>query len=159
MMRTIRAFHQDTQDHWVAELDCGHQQHVRHQPPFTLHPWVTSAEGRQGRLGQQLDCPPCERSELPAGYAAYRRTATFRTGSIPEALLRQHDTKPGVWALLEVSRGSLDFVELLDAGERRTTVAAGARAVIRPGVLHHVAPQGDVEFSVEFWRPLAPSAG
>jgi tellurite resistance-related uncharacterized protein len=157
MDRVIRGFHQDTQGDWVAELDCGHHQHVRHQPPFTLRPWVTTVEGRQGRLGQLLDCPPCERSELPANYAAYRRTAPFRTGSIPDALLRQHDTKPGVWALLEVTSGSLDFIEQLAGGERRTSVTAGGRAVIRPGVLHRVAPLGDVEFSVEFWR--APSPG
>jgi tellurite methyltransferase len=87
--------------------------------------------------------------------SAYRRTAPFRTGSIPESLLRQHDTKPGVWALLEVASGSLDFIEQLEGGERRTNVPAGGRAIIRPGLLHRVAPQGEVEFSVEFWRPLS----
>lgn len=159
MQRTMRGFHQDAQGDWVAELECGHQQHVRHQPPFTLRPWVTTAEGRQERIGQQLSCPLCERSELPADYAPYHRSAPFRTGSIPDALLRQHDTKPGVWALLTVSHGSLEFVELLDGGERRTPVTAGGRAVIRPGVVHHVAPQGDVEFTVEFWRRSASGAG
>ncbi len=155
MQRAMRGFHQDAQGDWVAELDCGHQQHVRHQPPFTLRPWVTTAEGRQARLGQTLDCPPCERSELPAGYIAYRRVS-FRADSIPEALLRQHDTKPGVWAILEVASGELDFVELLDGGEHQTRLRAGERAVIRPGIVHRVAPLGDVELSIEFWRRSAP---
>lgn len=158
MQRSMQGFHQDEQGEWVAELDCGHTQHVRHRPPFTLRPWVLTAEGRQERIGQRLDCPLCDRSELPAGYAAYHRTAPFRTGSIPDALLRQHDTKPGVWALLEVSSGSLDFIELLEEGERRSQVPAGAQAVIRPGVVHRVAPNGEVEFTVQFWRPAQRSA-
>lgn len=153
----MRGFHQDDLGDWVAELDCGHTQHVRHRPPFTLRPWVVTAEGRQGRLGQTLDCPLCDRSELPAGYAPYHRSAPLRTGSIPDALLRQHDTKPGVWARLEVSSGSLDFIERLEQGERHTLVPAGAHAVIRPGVAHRVAPNGDVEFTIQFWRP-APRA-
>ena len=52
-----------------------------------------------------------------------------------------------------------DFVELLDGNERRTAVSASGRAVIRPGVVHHVAPQGEVEFTVEFWRRGTPGAG
>ena len=42
----MRGFHQDAEGHWVAELSCGHSQHVRHQPPFTLRPWVLSEQGR-----------------------------------------------------------------------------------------------------------------
>ena len=26
---------------WVAELECGHTQHVRHDPPWTNRPWVS----------------------------------------------------------------------------------------------------------------------
>jgi tellurite resistance-related uncharacterized protein len=66
-------------------------------------------------------------------------------------LLRRHDTKPGVWAVLHVSSGSLEFIELFAAGEGRQVVTAGDRAIIRPGVEHRVAPLGEVEFSIEFW--------
>jgi tellurite methyltransferase len=152
MQRAMRGFRQDAQGDWVAELECGHTQHLRHRPPFTLRPWVTTAQGRQERIGQTLECPPCGRSEVPAGYAAYRRTPAFRSGRIPEGLLRQHETKPGVWALLEVSSGSLDFIEQLGDGEHRTRVDAGGRAVIRPAVSHRVEPNGDVEFCIEFWH-------
>jgi hypothetical protein len=57
----ITGFHQDDQGDWVAELACGHQQHVRHRPPWILHPWVTTPEGRQARIGQALVCPFCDR--------------------------------------------------------------------------------------------------
>jgi len=40
MDRRIAGFHQDEEIFWVAELECGHQQHVRHNPPMTLRPWV-----------------------------------------------------------------------------------------------------------------------
>ncbi len=155
----MRGFRQDAQGDWVAELECGHTQHVRHQPPFTLRPWVMSAEGRRERIGQALECPACERREMPAGYAPYRKTSPFRSGRIPEGLLRQHETKPGVWALLEVSSGSLDLIELLEGGEQRTRIDAGKRAVIRPAVAHRVEPNDDVEFCVEFWRSAHGLAG
>ena len=33
MKRRIVGFHQDEEQHWVAELECRHNQHVRHDPP------------------------------------------------------------------------------------------------------------------------------
>lgn len=57
--RAIRGFHQDEHGDWVAELDCGHTQHVRHNPPWSERPWVTTAEGRAEHLGRTLACKPC----------------------------------------------------------------------------------------------------
>jgi hypothetical protein len=58
--RAIVGFYLDAQGEWVAELACGHQQHVRHQPPFHLRPWVLEDEGRQRRLGTPLECRLCD---------------------------------------------------------------------------------------------------
>jgi hypothetical protein len=63
--RSILGFHRDTEGDWVAELDCGHAQHVRHRPPFQVRPWVLDEAGRAARLGAPLDCPLCDRSEPP----------------------------------------------------------------------------------------------
>lgn len=60
MLRRIAGFHQDEQEDWVADLECGHGRHVRHEPPWTNRPWVTTAEGRAAFLGQELDCTKCE---------------------------------------------------------------------------------------------------
>jgi hypothetical protein len=57
--RRITGFHLDAENHWVAELECGHQQHVRHDPPWQNRPWVVTPEGRAGALGQTLNCPAC----------------------------------------------------------------------------------------------------
>lgn len=60
MNRRISSFHRDEFDDWVADLECGHRQHVRHRPPFELRPWVTSEEGRRSRLGCELNCKICD---------------------------------------------------------------------------------------------------
>jgi len=62
MNRAIVGYHQDAELHWVARLACGHNQHVRHRPPFELRPWVVTAEGRASRLGAMLNCVKCEES-------------------------------------------------------------------------------------------------
>jgi hypothetical protein len=60
MNQPITGFHLDEEGHWVAELACGHQQHVRHQPPWINRPWVIVAESRDQMLGQVLNCKLCE---------------------------------------------------------------------------------------------------
>jgi uncharacterized protein DUF3565 len=65
VQREIVGYHQDEDGGWVAELACGHQRHVRHQPPFELRPWVVDAEGRRERLGTLLPCGLCEQQSPP----------------------------------------------------------------------------------------------
>jgi hypothetical protein len=60
MNSRIIAFHQDEEDHWVADLACGHTQHVRHDPPWSERPWVLTPEGRKERLGVELNCVKCD---------------------------------------------------------------------------------------------------
>lgn len=59
MKRRIIAFHQDEQGDWIADLECGHTQHVRHDPPWTNRPWVITPEGREEFLGHELPCAVC----------------------------------------------------------------------------------------------------
>jgi len=63
MEQAITGYHKDEEDHWVAELECGHNQHVRHDPPWQLRPWVVTQKGRQEHIGHQLDCKKCDRNE------------------------------------------------------------------------------------------------
>jgi len=58
--RRITGFHQDDERHWVAELECGHNQHVRHDPPWQVRPWVLTEAGRRSRLGETLNCVICD---------------------------------------------------------------------------------------------------
>lgn len=63
--RRITGFHQDEERHWVAQLECGHNQHVRHNPPWQNRPWVVTAEGRAGVLGETLCCVKCAQGAPP----------------------------------------------------------------------------------------------
>ena len=100
MIRTIDGFHLDEHGDWVAELSCLHNQHVRHRPPFWDRPWVTHASGREERIGSEIDCPLCDRAELPPGLDIARTAGPFDAASVPAAAsadppcLRSHPGPP-----------------------------------------------------------------
>ncbi|ENW88552.1 MULTISPECIES: DUF3565 domain-containing protein [Acinetobacter] len=60
MQQPIVGYHLDEENHWVAELACGHGQHVRHNPPWQNRPWVMTEQGRKEKLGVMLECKKCE---------------------------------------------------------------------------------------------------
>ncbi|WP_235908934.1 DUF3565 domain-containing protein [Roseiconus nitratireducens] len=55
----IVGYHLDEEGHWVAQLRCGHNQHVRHDPPMVRREWVRSERGRRSMIGFRLDCKKC----------------------------------------------------------------------------------------------------
>ena len=59
-LQAIVGFHRDDDGDWVAELACQHNQHVRHNPPWTNRDWVQNEEGRKSKLGILLDCVLCD---------------------------------------------------------------------------------------------------
>jgi hypothetical protein len=61
----IVGYHLDEEGDWVAELACGHGQHVRHDPPWQVRSWVVTPEGRERFLGVELECLKCDRGERP----------------------------------------------------------------------------------------------
>jgi tellurite resistance-related uncharacterized protein len=153
MLRKIEAFRRDDAGDWIAELDCGHGRHVRHVPPLSERAWVLSEGGRASRIGSELDCARCDARELPDGFAAYRRTATWNEQTLPAALRAEHSTKRGVWGRLEVVSGRLRFTTgaplAIDA-----VIEAGHGTWIPPELPHAVTPLGALECYVEFYRRL-----
>lgn len=65
MQQPITGYHQDAAGHWVAQLSCGHNQHVRHDPPWERREWVTTETGREGMLGFRLECRKCGEGAPP----------------------------------------------------------------------------------------------
>jgi len=63
MNQAITGYHKDDENDWVAELQCGHFQHVRHNPPFMNRPWVIHEAGRLSMLGHILKCKKCDLGE------------------------------------------------------------------------------------------------
>lgn len=149
MERVILGFHRDEVGDWVAELSCQHFQHVRHHPPFRLAPWVEDDAERAERIGSALDCPLCDRAELPTGLRVVWTTETWDEVTMPAGLRRAHRLAPGVWGRLQVEQGQLRF----QAGTRPSldrVLDAGATQPIPPEVDHQVAPRGRVRFLIEF---------
>ena len=72
--RRIVGFHQDDDLQWVAELECGHDQHVRHNPPWINRVWVTTLEGRTRTLGEVLQCKKCDEGARDRFGAAIEQT-------------------------------------------------------------------------------------
>jgi hypothetical protein len=70
MKRKITGYERDEHGDWRAELECGHYQHVRHNPPLVARTWVQTDEGRDSRLGMELNCKHCDEEtsdEAPSG--------------------------------------------------------------------------------------------
>ena len=157
MKRVITGFHLDEMSDWVADLDCGHGQHVRHRPPFVNRPWAVTEAGREAMLGTALDCVRCDRMEWPDGLVPYRRTPEFDETTIPAGLRSEHATKRGAWARIHVVSGTLRYCVGAPI-HRSFRVEPATGAIIVPEIPHRVEPEGPVRFFVEFWRTEPPGA-
>lgn len=155
MRRTIEGFHADEAGDWVAELACLHGQHVRHRPPFWDRPWVQSEQGRFEKIGTALDCPLCDRAELPDGLVPVRTAGPFDEATVPAGLRRDHLVAAHTWGELHVLDGSVGFRMATDP-PTAVDLVAGDRQPIPPEVRHHLEVSGPVRLEVRFLvRPLA----
>jgi tellurite methyltransferase len=152
VLRRIAGFHADDAGDWVAELSCLHGQHVRHRPPFQDRPWVTTESARAGRLGTDLDCPLCDRAEVPGGLSLARTAGPFDQDTLPAALRRNHVVADGRWGCLRVIEGAIGFA-MDTAPPVDVRLVAGDRQPIPPGVTHHLTVDGPVVIAVDFLVP------
>jgi len=158
--RPITGFHQDELGDWVAELGCGHNQHVRHRPPFQVRQWVVDPAGRDARLGTPLPCPLCDRAELPDDLRWVRSTPTWDDGSMPAGLRRAHRVAAGTWGRITVHAGRLRFRAATHPATE-VDLDTGATQPIPPEIDHDVTPLGTASFSVDFFavdRPIPDPA-
>lgn len=87
---------------------------------------------------------------MPRGLSAYKRTPTFTEHTVPKGLLKDHNTKAGVWGQIHVESGQLNYI--IPSRNLTQLLASGDIGTVEPEVRHHVAPVGPVTFYVEFWR-------
>lgn len=150
MFREIIGFHQDDLGDWVAELSCLHSQHVRHKPPFQNRPWVIDGIQRESRIGTLLNCPLCDRCEIPNELNLHNQLGPWDSESMPKGLLASHKLAKGKWAILKVIYGNAT-VELQLNPPIRKTMLSGEFQAIPPEVLHNVAVSGDGQIELEIW--------
>lgn len=122
MQQRIIGFHQDDEQHWVADLACGHTQHVRHDPPWQERPWVCDAEARSARIGRTLNCPVCDE-----GAAAPAPTAddAMRSPISDDEQIPAHLSPAAAEAYLDARiqglchAGALEIAERIDSAQGR----------------------------------------
>lgn len=149
MRRAITGFHRDDEGWWVAELACLHGQHVRHQPPWQERPWVETEDGRASRIGTELECPACDRAELPDGLRVVRRAGPWTESSLPPGLRKAHRVGAGTWGRLRVVEGRARFTMATTPPLVRE-LGAGDVQPIPPEVDHEVGPLGAVRLEIDF---------
>jgi tellurite resistance-related uncharacterized protein len=157
--REITGFRQDEVGDWMAELGCHHRQHVRHRPPFLERAWVTTSQGRTEHIGTPLDCPLCDRAELPSDLVVTRTAGPFDEETLPAGLRRNHRVAEGVWGLLRVLSGCAHFTMQTETPIQRD-LRSGDSQPIPPGVFHAVAlTAGSIEVAFLVPDTVSPEGG
>ena len=109
---------------------------------------MTTGTGREGLVGEALDCRLCNMPSLPDGMSVYKATKTFDAKTVPKGLLDAHTTKTGTWARIVVEEGRL----LYTIDQESWVLQPGVIGIVKPTVPHKVTPRGAVRFHVEFLK-------
>ena len=84
---------------------------------------------------------------LPDTVVAYQRSNLFAQDTVPAGLLNDHSTKEGVWGLIQVQKGKLEYT----IGEIDVHILTPENnGVVEPAVTHHVRPLGGCHISSNF---------
>jgi tellurite resistance-related uncharacterized protein len=103
----------------------------------------------------ELDCPLCDRAEMPDGLALARTAGPFDADTLPAALRRHHKVADRTWGCLRVLEGSVGFVMEVEP-RLDVRLESGARQPIPPGVPHRLTPAGPVLLEVDFYVLTRP---
>lgn len=88
---------------------------------------------------------------LPDHVSAYKQTPDFTETTVPAGLLKNHQTKSGVWAKIVVLEGQLNYI-ILEPSREQHRLDNQTIGIVEPACLHYVEPLGSVRFYVEFYR-------
>ena len=89
--------------------------------------------------------------QLPPTASAYKKTVVFTEDSIPQGLLRAHQTKADTWGRIVVLSGELMY-RILEPDVEEVHLSTANPGIVEPQVRHEVQPIGQVSFYVEFYR-------
>jgi hypothetical protein len=156
MQQAITGFHQDEEQYWVAELLCGHSQHVRHDPPWQNRPWVITEEGRKQKLGMTLNCRKCDMPKLPKPELCQllNQSTTLNEKSIPPELLNPDQLPDNIWAEITLVYGELQLVLDIDSKPQGFLLDPEFSGVVPPHTTFHIKPRGSCNFSLRFHEML-----
>lgn len=110
---------------------------------------MLTESGRADRIGTNLDCPLCDRAELPGGLRVARTAGPFDQETLPAGLRGTHLVADGRWGCLRVIDGSLRLAMATEP-PLDVRLAAGDRQPIPPSVPHHLVVEGPVVVAIDF---------
>ncbi|WP_240359638.1 DUF3565 domain-containing protein [Pyxidicoccus trucidator] len=126
MNQKITGFHRDQEEHWVADLECGHRQHMRHDPPWVVRPWILTEEGRRSRLGVELDCKRCDEAGRAVAEAVREALRTAARQAYEDGGLSGLCAE-GRWELALDALGSTDLLPVIHRALERVSSSSGPR--------------------------------
>tara|TARA_B100001750_G_C15426791_1_gene555964 strand:- start:877 stop:1146 length:270 start_codon:yes stop_codon:yes gene_type:complete len=86
---------------------------------------------------------------LPEHLQQYSTSPVFTEETVPKGLLKDHNTKSGVWGLICVNEGELEYI----IEDKETLILSPKnKGVVEPEVKHHIKPLGAVTFYIEFYK-------
>ena len=88
---------------------------------------------------------------LPKNVRPYKRTDIFDENSVPQGLLKNHNTKVNIWGKINVIEGKLLYVIQSNPVEEIELYPEKV-GIVEPEVKHFVKPIGPVKFFVEFLK-------
>ncbi len=89
---------------------------------------------------------------IPDDFVPYRTVGPFDQDSVPKGLLRDHNTKAGVWGRLDVGSGHVTYVITEPGFESEHELSSNRPAIIVPEQKHHLKLTCDVMFHITFFR-------
>lgn len=86
---------------------------------------------------------------LPEHVQQYSSSPVFTENTVPKGLLKDHSTKSGVWGLICVNEGELEYI--IEDQETHILTPKN-KGVVEPEIKHHIKPLGAVSFFIEFYK-------
>lgn len=80
----------------------------------------------------------------------YRSTPVFDVDTLPDALRREHRTKPGVWCVIRVLQGAVRC-HVVDEAKLSLVLIPGSPVIINPEQSHRVEPFGMMKMQIDFY--------
>ncbi|MBQ78264.1 MAG: tellurite resistance protein [Cellvibrionales bacterium] len=88
---------------------------------------------------------------LLSNLVKYKSTPAFDQHIVPAGLLKAHQTKAGTWAKIVIVSGKLSY-RILEPECEEWVLSSENHGVVESTILHEVAPLGEVQFYLDFYR-------
>lgn len=151
MQQRMVGFHIDEEGHWVADLACGHCQHVRHNPPWVNRPWVLQESGRLQHLGQSLSCLKCDMPVIPVDALLVSCSEPLDHKELSTQYSGTLQNNSDHWVEVAVTEGELIY-QSLTGNVQGYVIDRDFSAVIEPGSRYALRSKGTVLFTLQYYQ-------